>query len=111
MEAMRRLVRRGFPLNAWKLQLLVRTLNVLGVLMAGSKYQIGNKAMKKLFGSSLPRNAKELMALMGRLNFAGQFIPDYKRRVRPLLQLMKGAGGRWTEDHMAIVNELARLVG
>ena len=51
------------------------------------------------------------MALMGCLNFAGQFVPDFRRRVRPLLRLMKGAGGRWTEEHTAIVNELARLVG
>ena len=65
LEAMQCLVHCGFPLNAWKLQLLVRTLNVLGVLMAGSRQQIGNKAMKKLFSTKLPRNAKELMALMG----------------------------------------------
>ena len=71
LEAMHRLVRRGFPLNAWKLQLLVRTLNVLGVLLAGSRYQLGSKALKKLFGSSLPKCAKYLMALLGRLNFAG----------------------------------------
>ena len=32
---------------------------------ADGKYQIGNKAMKKLFGSNLPCNAKDVMALMG----------------------------------------------
>ena len=40
LEAMQRLVYRGFPLNAWKLQLLVRTLKVLGMLMAGIKSAI-----------------------------------------------------------------------
>ena len=71
LEPMQPLVCRGFPLNAWKLQLLVHTLNILGMLMAVSRYQIGNKAMKKLFGSNLPCNAKDFMALMGLLNFVG----------------------------------------
>ena len=71
LEPMQPLVCSGFPLNTWKLQLLVRTLNVLGVLLAGSRYQLGSKALKKLFGSSLPKCAKDLMALLGRLNFAG----------------------------------------
>ena len=65
LEAMRCLVCCGFPLNAWNLQLLVRNLNILGVLMAGSQYRIGNKAVKKLFSSNLPHNAKNLMVLMG----------------------------------------------
>ena len=36
LEPMQPLVCRGFPLNAWKLQLLVHTLNILGMLMAVS---------------------------------------------------------------------------
>ena len=71
LEAMQCLVCCGFPLNAWKLQLLVRTLNILGMLMAGSQYQNSDKAMKKLLSSDLPRNAKDLMAPMGWLNVAG----------------------------------------
>lgn len=33
LEAMRRLISAGFPLNAWKLQLLVATLAVLGYVL------------------------------------------------------------------------------
>ena len=50
LEAMRRLVEAGFPLNAGKLQLLVTTLPVLGYVLQDDKYQLGVKAMQKLFG-------------------------------------------------------------
>ena len=94
---MRQLICHGFPLNTLKLQLLVRTLNVLGGMMASSWYHIGGKALGKLFGGNLPRNVKELMTLLGHLNFMGQFIPTNKRRVWLLQQLMKVMGGRWIE--------------
>ncbi|MCG8389253.1 MAG: hypothetical protein MJA30_27110 [Cytophagales bacterium] len=84
-----------------KLQLLVRTLNVLGNMMASSWYHIGGKALGKLFGGNLLRNMKELMTLLGHLNFMGQFIPNYKRRVWLLQQLMKVMGGRWIEERTA----------
>ena len=74
----------GFPVNAWKLQLLQRSINILGVLLCNNRYQLGKKAMGKLFGSELPRSCKELMALLGWLNFASHFIPGYKRRIKPM---------------------------
>lgn len=51
LEAMRRLIEAGFPLNAWKLQLLVATLSVLGYILQSSRYQLGLKALRNLFGS------------------------------------------------------------
>ena len=38
LEAMRRLIEAGFPLNAWKLQLLVATIAVLGYVLRDSKF-------------------------------------------------------------------------
>ena len=70
LETIQCMLRTGFPINAWKLQLLQRHINILGVLMCNSRFQLGNKALGKLFGSALPRSCKELMALLGHLNFA-----------------------------------------
>ena len=93
LEAMHRLVEAGFPLNAWKLQLLVATLAVLGYVLQDSKYQLGAKALRKMFGATLPTTYRELQALMGRLNFCRDFIPDYRRKVRPILSLLGKKGG------------------
>ena len=38
LEAIRHLIEAGFPLNAWKLQLLVATLAVLGYILQSSRY-------------------------------------------------------------------------
>ena len=85
LEAIWQLVYRGFPISAAKLKLLMRTVNVLGFLLHQDLLQLGHKALRKLFGSELPRTQKDLQALLGRLNFAGGFIPDYKRRIEPLV--------------------------
>ena len=64
------MLRMGFPINAWKQQFLKRYINYLGMLLCNSQFQLGNKALGKLFGTALPRSCKELMAQLGRLNFA-----------------------------------------
>jgi hypothetical protein len=50
---------------------------MLGVVVAGDLFQLGKKALSKAFASELPRNLRELQSLLGRFNFASQFIPDY----------------------------------
>ena len=70
LETIQCMLRTEFPINAWKLQLLQRHINILGVLLCNSRFQLGNKTLGKLFGTAQPRNCKELMALLGHLNFA-----------------------------------------
>ena len=38
LEAIKRMIKTGFPINAWKLQLLQRQVNILGVLLCNSRY-------------------------------------------------------------------------
>ncbi len=75
LEAMRCLLCMGLPINIWKCQFLVQELNLLGMLLAEQHFQLGRKAMRKLFASHLPRTLLELQSLLGRLNFAANFIP------------------------------------
>lgn len=78
----------GIPVNIKKCQFLVATLYLLGYVLCSNYYQLGGKAIKKLFGSTLPKSRKELQGLLGRLNFASLFIPQYRKKVAPLLQLL-----------------------
>ena len=63
LEAIGRLVYRGFPISVAKLKLLMRTVNVLGFLLHQYLLQLGHKALRKLFGSELPRTRKDFQAL------------------------------------------------
>ena len=61
LEAIRCLTRGGFLLNAWKLQLLMRTLTVLGYVVSRDRFSLGSKALGKLLGGRLPRSDRELL--------------------------------------------------
>ena len=69
LETFWHMLRTGFPINAWKLQLLQHHINILGVLLCNIWFQLSNKALGKLLGTVLPRSCKELIALLGHLNF------------------------------------------
>ena len=47
---------------------------------------------------------------MGRLNYASAFVPDFKRRVRPIEALLRRDGGNWQREHTDALNEIAELV-
>ena len=67
---------------------MVRQLNLLGVVPTDSTYVISRKALAKLLDCKSPKTIKQLQALAGKLNFAGKFIPDYKWRVKPIIDLL-----------------------
>ena len=51
LEAIRHLTRRGLLINAWKLQLLMRWVSILGYELVRDVFQLGQKSLGKLFGS------------------------------------------------------------
>ena len=61
LEAIRRLTHRGLLINAWKLQLLMRWVSILGYELVSDIFQLGRKSLGKLFGSELPINDCELL--------------------------------------------------
>ena len=70
---------------------------MLGMVLWDSNIVLGEKAMKKFFNTSLPKNLRELQGLLGKLNFASTFVPNYRKIVAPLLKLLsKRSDGRWT---------------
>ena len=61
LEAIRCLTRRGLLINAWKLQLLMGRVSILGYELVRDVFQLGWKSLGKLFGSELPKNDRELL--------------------------------------------------
>ena len=72
---------------------MVHQLSLLGVVLTDSSYVIVRKALAKLFNSKPPKTIKQLQVLAGKLNFAGKFIPDYKQRVKPIIDLLGSKQG------------------
>ena len=68
--ALKRLVEAGLPISIRKCQFLERQVNLLGLILANAKIQLGKKAFRRLFCSELPRNVRELQGLLGKLNYA-----------------------------------------
>ena len=84
------------------------SLTVLGFWLSRNVFSLGRKALAKLLGTELPTTDRGLLQLLGCLNFAGQFVTDYKRKVRDLYALTcKTSNGRWTSGHTELLNDIA----
>ena len=45
------------------------------------------------------------------MNFAGKFVPNYKRLVKPLVSLLSEKGGnRWLAEHTRALNNIMEVV-
>ena len=45
------------------------------------------------------------------MNFARKFVPDFKRRVKPIMNLLgTKSKGVWRREHMDVLNQLMELV-
>ena len=74
-------------------------------------YQLGPKAMKKLFNTAIPGSVKQVQELLGRLNFASRLIPGYKALVKPIERLICSQNEKqWTQRCTDNLNELFKLV-
>ena len=83
-----RLALHNLPIGIWKCTFLTRALVVVGATISGGEYQLAAKFIRKLFASTLPRTTSQLQGLLGSLNFCGNFVADYRRKVKPLLKLL-----------------------
>ena len=66
--------------------------------------------MQKLLGVQIPRTLQQLQAVMGKLNFASKFCPQYNKLSKPLKALMSHQGGAtWTAQHTDSLNALLKI--
>lgn len=67
--------------------------------------------MRKLFATQLPRTLHDLQSLLGKLNFASQFVAHFKQLVAPLVALMgNSSDGQWLPAHTEVLNQLGEAV-
>ena len=68
---------------------------------------MGRKALAKLMDYTFPTTLRQLQALIGRLNFVGKFVPDFKRRIKPLVSLLGSKGEMvWRAEHTKVLNSI-----
>ncbi len=58
LRVIEKLHKYGFMINLNKSKFLVSTFKLLGFILCGGKYQLGPKAMSRLFASKIPSNLK-----------------------------------------------------
>jgi hypothetical protein len=83
----------------------------LGYVLSDGQYQLGKKAINKLFGVDLPDTRVKLQSLLGKLNFASTFIPQFKQKVAPIVQLLgKHSDGKWGPLQTETLNQIAAMI-
>ena len=98
-------------INLRKCQFLQPRVVMVGLEVHRGSYRLAQKSLKRWIGAALPRNLKELQSVLGRLLWASSFIPDYKRKVRPIEALLSPSGpGQWTPECTLALNGLLRDV-
>jgi hypothetical protein len=61
-------------------------------MLAADRFCLGKKALGKLFATTLPKTLKQLQSVVGKLNHCSPFVTDYKRKVKPLIDLLGKTG-------------------
>jgi hypothetical protein len=81
MKCLRRLSNAGFPISITKCKFLQLKLDYLGMVLADTHYGIGPKSLRNMLVGKLPTSIREVKGLLGRLNYASLFIPNYAKLV------------------------------
>ena len=110
-EAMICVLRQGLPINIKKCKFLQNSIDVLGVNLEGDKYGLGKKALARLFATRLPRTLAELQSVAGKLNHCAPFVTDFKRKIKPIIDIMGGENfGKWREEQTQALNTIGAMI-
>lgn len=67
------------------------------MVLADNCYGLGPKSLRNMLVGKLPTSIREVKGLLGRLNYASLFVPNYTKLVQPIVKLLgKNGGGVWT---------------
>lgn len=59
----------------------------------------------------LPTSIREVKGLLGKLNFASLFVPNYTKIVAPIVRLLSRASdGIWKAEHTSALNQIVEIV-
>ncbi len=98
LEWIRVLSEEGIMINVKKCKFLVSRLELLGMLVHCSGVQLGTKSLSGWLAIELPKTFKGIQSIVGKLNFAAPFVPNYKQLIRPIEALLsRQTNPKWTE--------------
>lgn len=110
-KVIRVLVKAGFMLGLKKCQFLVPQVVVLGYQLIQGGYKLVTKFLRSWTEQHPPRNLKGLQKILGKLLWASPFIPEFKRLVAPLEELLSSSSaGEWTPECTDAVNSMSRIM-
>jgi hypothetical protein len=105
------LVEAGFMLGLKKCKFLVPEVVVLGYQLIPDGYRLATKFIRSWAEPKPPNSLKGLQKILGKLLWASPFIPQYKKLVAPLEDLLSaGSSGEWGPECTKAVNELTRVM-
>ena len=111
MKCLKRLTLAGFPISITKCKFLEVQIDYLGMVLTDGKYGLGPKSLRNMLIGKLLTSIREVKGLLGRLNYASLFVPNYSKIVQPIVRLLGAKGdGMWTEEHTSCLNQIVTIV-
>lgn len=84
-----RLQEHNVKVNTEKCVFLQKSVAYLGHILSAGQVQVNPEKLEALHKAPTPKNAKEVKAYVGLLNYFRSFIPSLAEEVRPLYALLK----------------------
>ena len=98
-EVLQRLQNHGVRLKLDKCRFMEDSVEYLGHQVDSKGLHTTDSKLKAIVDAPPPRNAQELRAFLGLLNYYGRFIPNRASLTQPLNSLLcKDAHWKWTKD-------------
>ncbi|XP_070028705.1 uncharacterized protein [Nicotiana sylvestris] len=92
-------MRYNLKLNPAKCAFGVPSGKLLGFIVSRRGIELDPSKIKSIRDLSPPKNKKEVMSLLGRLNYISRFIAQLTTTCEPIFKLLKkDAAVRWTDD-------------
>eukprot|EP00116_Pleurobrachia_bachei_P000854 sb/3461116/ len=98
-KLLRRLGSAGLKVSTDKTKLLQQQVEFVGVAVTAEGVKITEDRVKDLMNLRAPESKKEVMKVMGALNYVRKWVKNYSSIARPIHALLRGTSEfRWTEE-------------
>ncbi|XP_046752015.1 uncharacterized protein LOC124414903 [Diprion similis] len=92
------LVENGSRLNKDKCKLMQEKIEVLGFVIDKNRLHKAESKVDAMIKAPRPKNSKELLSILGSIDFYAQFLKNRSYNLRPLYECANAKGFLWTEN-------------